>query len=74
MAAVGGCLGWVGAVLTFFVAPFLGLVYGLWHLVRRHDTEVPYGPFLGLAAGVVALAQDAIVDYFRPGLEALMGR
>jgi len=74
MAAVGACLGWVGAVLTFFVAPFLGLVYGLWHLVRRRDTEVPYGPFLGLAAGVVALAQDAIVDYFRPGLEALMGR
>jgi leader peptidase (prepilin peptidase)/N-methyltransferase len=33
--------------------------------------EVPYGPFLGLAAGVVMLFQDYAVNNFRPGLEAL---
>jgi leader peptidase (prepilin peptidase)/N-methyltransferase len=34
--------------------------------------EVPYGPFLGLAAGVVMLIEDPVVAYFRPGVEALV--
>ena len=71
MAAVGGCLGWEAAVLIFFMAPFLGLVYGLWHLVRKRDSEVPYGPFLGLAAGIVMLVQDPLIAYFRPGIQAI---
>ncbi|MBM4017891.1 MAG: prepilin peptidase [Planctomycetes bacterium] len=33
--------------------------------------EVPYGPFLGMAAGLVMLIQDHAVNYFRPGVEAL---
>jgi leader peptidase (prepilin peptidase)/N-methyltransferase len=33
--------------------------------------EVPYGPFLGLAAGVMMLVQDFVVEYFRPGVEAM---
>lgn len=71
MAAVGGALGWEAAVLVFLVAPFMGLVYGIWHLAARNDSEVPYGPFLGLAAGVVMLVQDDVVAHFRPGIEAL---
>jgi len=58
-------------VLVFLVAPFMGLVYGIWHLAARNDSEVPYGPFLGLAAGVVMLVQDGVVAHFRPGIEAL---
>jgi len=71
MAAVGACLGWQAAVLVFFAAPFLGLVYGVWHLVRRRGSEVPYGPFLGMATGLVMLVQDEVVAYFRPGIEAI---
>jgi leader peptidase (prepilin peptidase)/N-methyltransferase len=71
MAAVGACLGWEAAILVFFAAPFLGLVYGLWHLARKQGSEVPYGPFLGMAAGIVMLVQDEVVAYFRPGIEAL---
>jgi len=71
MAAIGGVLGWEAAVLVFFLAPFFGLVYGVWNLVRRGDHEVPYGPFLALAAGVVMLVEDRVVAYFRPGLEAI---
>jgi leader peptidase (prepilin peptidase)/N-methyltransferase len=71
MAAVGGCLGWEAAVLVFFAAPFLGLVYGLWHLARKRGSEVPYGPFLGMAAGIIMLVQDGVVSYFRPGIEAM---
>ena len=33
--------------------------------------EVPYGPFLGLAAGLVMLFQGAIVGHFRPGVEGV---
>jgi leader peptidase (prepilin peptidase)/N-methyltransferase len=33
--------------------------------------EVPYGPFLGMAACIVMLVQDDVVNYFRPGLEAM---
>ena len=33
--------------------------------------EVPYGPFLGMAACVVMLVQDYAVAYFQPGVQAL---
>ena len=33
--------------------------------------EIPYGPFLGMAACVVMLVQNYAVDWFRPGLQAL---
>jgi leader peptidase (prepilin peptidase)/N-methyltransferase len=71
MATIGATLGWEAATLVFLLAPFLGLGYGLWQWTRKSDREVPYGPFLGLAAGVVMVAQDPLVAYFRPGLEAL---
>ena len=34
--------------------------------------EVPYGPFLGLAAGIVMLFEGAIVGHFRPGVEGVV--
>ena len=33
--------------------------------------EMPYGPFLALAAGVVMLIQDPALARFGPGVEAL---
>jgi len=71
MAAIGGALGWEAALLVFLVAPFLGLGYGVWRIARGKDHEVPYGPFLGGAAGIVMLVQDDVVEYFRPGIEAM---
>jgi hypothetical protein len=159
MAAIGGCLGWEAAVLVYLGAPFLGLPYGIWQVLRGRRAavgpkdesqeepappkvclgtflatvagfallggafalagpewglgprlmllagllafgasfiflrgeeeqgmeggpravaaatsdarEVPYGPFLGLAAGVMMLVQDFVVEYFRPGVEAM---
>jgi leader peptidase (prepilin peptidase)/N-methyltransferase len=71
MAAVGGVLGWEAAVLVFLIAPFFGLVYGIWHLMRKADHEVPYGPFLGLAAALVMVVQDHVVAYFQPGIAAM---
>ena len=71
IAAIGAALGWEAAVLVYLLAPFFGLVYGLWHLAAKRDSEVPYGPFLGMAAAVVLLGQDHAVAYFRPGIEAM---
>ena len=34
--------------------------------------EVPYGPFLGLAAGLLMLFEGAIVGHFRPGVEGAL--
>lgn len=162
MALIGGILGWEAALLVFLVAPFLGLPYGIWQVLRQEKEpqaeaagdkgekpvpvevnygtfvatviglacfltaawmgrpewctparlllvgglmamgvsffflarevsgdaepaesdaqpapesdshEVPYGPFLGLAAGVVMLIQEHAVGHFGPGIEALL--
>ena len=34
--------------------------------------EVPYGPFLGLAACAVMVLQDRLVEWFRPGLQEMV--
>jgi hypothetical protein len=39
--------------------------------VPDDSREVPYGPFLGMAAGLVMLVQDYAIGYFQPGVEAL---
>jgi len=71
VAMIGAVLGWEGAVLTFFLAPFFGLTYGLWQLARHRDHEVPYGPFLSMGAGAVMLAQRGLVAWFGPGVSAI---
>lgn len=52
---IGAFLGWQASLLLFFVAPFAGLVVGLVVLVIHRDSEIPYGPFLCLAALLVIL-------------------
>ncbi len=50
LAMIGAFLGWQKAVLTFFLAPFLGIIIGIINLVLKKDHTIPYGPFLSLAA------------------------
>jgi leader peptidase (prepilin peptidase)/N-methyltransferase len=56
MAMVGAWLGWQPAVLTFFLATFIGLGHGLFQLLRHRENELPYGPSLCLAAVIVTIA------------------
>jgi leader peptidase (prepilin peptidase)/N-methyltransferase len=68
MAMVGSFLGWQAAVLTFFLAPFFGLAHALVRLVRiaakrilgervtGADREIPFGPYLSMAALTLLLA------------------
>ncbi len=68
LAMIGAFLGWQAAVLTFFIGPFFGLAHALWKLVRyvgkrvsggklsSTDREIPFGPYLSLAAVALVLA------------------
>jgi leader peptidase (prepilin peptidase) / N-methyltransferase len=50
MSMIGAFLGWQPAVLVFFLAPFFGLLVGLLQWALRGEHEIPYGPYLCLAA------------------------
>jgi leader peptidase (prepilin peptidase)/N-methyltransferase len=68
MGMVGGFLGWQVAVLTYFIAPFLALGHVLWKISKNvkkrlsrtklssTDRELPYGPYLSMAAASLFLA------------------
>lgn len=50
MMMVGTFLGWQAGIIIFFLAPFAGLFVGIFQAVFKRDDEIPYGPFLCLAA------------------------
>lgn len=64
MAMIGAFLGWQRALLTFFLAPFFGVVIGLINLVTKKDHTIPYGPFLSLAALLSLFWADKIIRLF----------
>ena len=71
LAMIGAFLGWQAAVIVFFLAPLAAVVVGLSRLLLRGEREIPYGPFLCLAAAATVLAWPTLWDfgyqYFRLG-------
>jgi prepilin signal peptidase PulO-like enzyme (type II secretory pathway) len=63
MAMIGAYLGWQPCLVVFFLAPIAGLVVGLLQLVLSRDREIPYGPFLCLAAFFLIVRWQSIWDY-----------
>jgi leader peptidase (prepilin peptidase) / N-methyltransferase len=59
MAMIGAFLGWQPCLLVFFLAPFAGIVVGVLRLVLFRDREIPYGPFLCLAALLVIVGWNS---------------
>jgi leader peptidase (prepilin peptidase)/N-methyltransferase len=55
MAMLGAFLGWKKIVLTFFLAPFFGLIFGIISLIKTKSHYIPYGPFISLAAFIAAV-------------------
>ena len=62
MGMIGAFLGWQRALLTFFLAPFFGVVIGVINLVTKKDHTIPYGPFLSLAALLSLFWADKIIS------------
>ncbi len=68
MGMIGAYLGWQAAILTFFLAAFIGLGHAAWKIVRTvkkmlsrrkvtsADRELPFGPYLSMAAVVLLLS------------------
>jgi leader peptidase (prepilin peptidase)/N-methyltransferase len=55
MSFIGAFIGWQGALIVFFLAPFLGLVNGVLQWILHRQPEIPYGPYLCLATFFVIL-------------------
>ncbi|MFO0909775.1 MAG: prepilin peptidase [Isosphaeraceae bacterium] len=80
MAMIGSFLGWQAAILTFFIAPFFGLGHALWKLIaflgkwisgRRAsstDRELPFGPYLSMAALMLLLGWPRLWQGWARGL------
>lgn len=64
LAMIGAFLGWQKTLLTFFIAPFFGLIIGIINLLTRKDHTIPYGPFLSLAAILSLFWADKIISLF----------
>jgi leader peptidase (prepilin peptidase)/N-methyltransferase len=70
MAAVGAVTGWVVPVIAFFLAPFFGLLWAVYLWLGRNQRELPYGPWLALASGVVMVAYDPLAELLSPYAQA----
>jgi len=71
MVAVGAVLGAGPAVVAFFIAPFCGILVAVWVFLFRKHREIPYGPYLSLAAALVMVVYCPIEAKFGPGLRVL---
>jgi leader peptidase (prepilin peptidase)/N-methyltransferase len=63
LAMIGAFVGWQAALLIFFLAPFAGLVVGLAQWIFHGEHEIPYGPFLCLAAVILIVDWPAVWEW-----------
>lgn len=62
MGAVGAVIGAKMVTVAFFVAPFFGLAWALFHLFFKKTRQIPYGPFLSLSSFTVMIFHDWVVQ------------
>ncbi len=63
MGMIGAFLGWRLTILNFFVAPFLGCLYGVYILIRKKSHAIPYVPFLAGGALIVFFWGEQILRF-----------
>ncbi|MFH1395559.1 MAG: prepilin peptidase [Candidatus Omnitrophota bacterium] len=63
MAMIGAFLGWKLVILTFFLAPVMGSVVGIFMKIRFRREIIPYGPYLSIGAVISLLYGDKILRY-----------
>jgi prepilin signal peptidase PulO-like enzyme (type II secretory pathway) len=50
MAMIGAALGWQAGLMVFLLAPVVALVFGLVQVLASGKGQIPFGPFLCIAA------------------------
>ncbi|MFT3787711.1 MAG: prepilin peptidase [Tepidisphaeraceae bacterium] len=71
MLGVGAILGAGASTVAFFLAPFGGLLYGVYRLLSRKGHQLPYGPYLAMASVAMIFFYCPIANYLAPGLQGL---
>ncbi len=64
LAMIGAFLGWQASIVIFFMAPLYALLIGIGRLILRGEREIPFGPFLCLAAATTVVYWPAIWRFF----------
>jgi prepilin signal peptidase PulO-like enzyme (type II secretory pathway) len=63
LSMIGAFVGWQGSLVVFFMGPVLGLATGLVQWLVRGEHEIPYGPYLCLAALALICKWATIWDW-----------
>ena len=63
LAMIGAFLGWKVAILTFFIAPFLGAIAGIIVKIKDKKDIIPYGPYLSLASLISLIWGEKIIRF-----------
>jgi leader peptidase (prepilin peptidase)/N-methyltransferase len=71
LAAAGAVLGWAGALLAFFMAPFFAVAIGIVQFLRHGRRELPFGPYLSLAVLAVLMFYDRLFAWLAPSLQLI---
>ena len=67
LAMVGAFLGWKLALLTFFLAPFFGGIYGVIEKIRIKESAIAYGPFLAMSTVISMFWGEEIIRFILRG-------
>ena len=71
LAAVGAVCGWVVPSVVFFLSAFLAMAWAISLFVSRKQRELPFGPWLALAALVAMVGHDVLMRLLRPQVQVM---
>ena len=70
LAMIGSFVGWQAAVLVFFAAPGIALVFGSLQWVITRNNAFCYGPFLCIATAAIVVGWSPIWEWAEPRFSA----
>ena len=72
MAMVGSFVGWKLGFVAFFIAPFIGILYGMTMIIIKGDHYMAYGPWLAAATLFALLFRGTISGYINAYIETVV--